>query len=385
MTLRYVYGDLLTGRIRGTLQALDGPWSEALNAAGAVACTVSLRTRAMRRLDLAQSAEPARTFLAVFDGETCLQAGPIWSHEWSEDSGRLTLVAGGMWTYFDHRVLLPVLAGRLPSDPTTDTRFMPVSADPDYPWPTDTRTSLQGIAVALVAQAKAETNGNVPVVLPSPIAGPNQRAYRGSDTAWVGERLLELSRVAGGPDIRFTPRLTTDKLHVEWVMEVGTPAKPMLASDRDVVFWVGTKAASVSGLTSKLSGARIGNRAFSSGGNAADETLVAVATDPTLGAAGFPALDLIDSQRSTVSQIATLQDYATQLARRGRRPSRLTSFSHNLDARPFLSSFRAGDFAQVRVKKSLYLPVADLRMRITARSGNVTSKNVSLTFQPEEL
>jgi hypothetical protein len=154
---QFFIGNLLTGRRIQSLRAIQGSWSSSLNAAGELACTVSLRDPVMRRLGLRESALVGKTFLAAFDRDTGLQAGPIWVHDWDDDAGQLTLIAGGMWTYFDHRVLLPVLAGRQPSDPTTDTRYMPIDSDPEssYPWPTDTRKSLQGIARALVQQAQS--------------------------------------------------------------------------------------------------------------------------------------------------------------------------------------------------------------------------------------
>lgn len=380
----YFIGDLLTGRRIQTLNALEGPWTDLLNAAGSVSCTVSLKDPRMRRLNLRESAIAGKAFLAAFDGDTGLQGGPIWLHDWDDDTSLLTLTAAGMWSYFDHRALLPVLAGRLPSDPTTDTRFMPIDADPDseYPWPTDTRKSLQGIARALVAQAQAETNGNVPIVLPAEIPGTATRAYRGSDVARVGERLSQLTQVMGGPDIRFPLRFTEDRMGVEWLMLIGTPTQPLLYSSLEPVFNVGVARSSVSKLKARIDGSGLGSRAFSTGGAAGDEALAAVSSDSTLTAAGWPILDLMDSPRSTVSELSTLQEYADELVLRGRRPKTTLSFTHNLARKPSLSSFSVGDFARVRVRENLYLADREYRMRITSRSGNVDGKEVPLTFAP---
>jgi hypothetical protein len=383
--VEYFVGDLLTGRRINQLRVLGGMWSEPLNGAGEVSCTVSLRDPAMRKLNLLESAVTGKAFLAAFDGETGLQGGPIWAHDWDDDNELLTLRAGGMWSYFDDRALLPILAGRLPSDETTDTRFMPVDADPDsaYPWPTDTRTSLQGIARALVAQAQTETNGNVPVVLPAEIAGTAERAYRGSDVAMVGQRLSELTEVLGGPDIRFGMRWKVVGSEVEWVMQIGTPTQPLISSLQELTFYVGTSKSSVSKLKVKTSGDRIGARAFSSGGASSDQSLVAVAVDPTLTDAGFPLLDLVGATRSTVGIIDTLTGYANELVLRGRKPNRTFSFTHDLSTSPFLSSLNVGDFAKVRVSNNSYLPDGEYRMRVTSRSGDSTGKTVDLTFAPE--
>lgn len=380
----YLIGNLLTGRRLQTLPVLDGPWSEALNEAGEVSATVSLRNPRVRRLGLANSAAPGLSFLIRADGDT-LTGGPIWWHDWDEDTQKLKLTAAGMWSYFDHRVLLPVLAGRLPSDKTTDTRYMPQDLDPDsrYPWPTDTRKSLQGIARALVAQAQSETYGNVPVILPSEIAGTNEREYRGIDLAPVGDRLRELTNVLNGPDIRFTPRFTTDRLGVEWVMEIGTPTQPMLYSPRDVVFHQGLPRSSLTRLRARVNGTVLGSRAFSSGGKAVDVAIASVSTDSTLTAAGYPLLDVVDPPHQTATMQSTVQEYSDALVRRARRPETVISFVHDLSVRPFLSSFQVGDFAKLIVHSSNYLEQREHRVRIIARAGDEKGRKIDVYCAPE--
>ena len=365
----YILGDLLTGRRIQSLQALTGSWSEGVNAAGALSCTVSLKNPVMKRLGLLNSAIPGKSFLAAVDGDTVLQAGPIWAHDWVEDTGKLSLTAAGMWSYFDHRVLLPVLAGRLPSDPTTDTNY--------------TAKSLQGVARGLVAQAQAWTYGDVPVVLPSEVAGTSDRTYRGADLAPVGDRLRELTGVLNGPEVRFSPRWTSDRLGIEWVMEIGTPTEPLIYSAQRPVFYVGTEKSSVTKLRVNVNGSKIGSQAFAAGGRANDQTLVAVATDTTQTAAGFPQLDLVDAAHATVSELGTLQGYADELVMRSRFPVQTWSFSHKVSDLLGLSSFRAGDFATVRVLASRYLEVRSYTMRVLTREGDVRSQTVDLTFGPE--
>jgi hypothetical protein len=382
---QFFIGNLLTGRRIQSLRAIQGSWSSSLNAAGELACTVSLRDPVMRRLGLRESALVGKTFLAAFDRDTGLQAGPIWVHDWDDDAGQLTLIAGGMWTYFDHRVLLPVLAGRQPSDPTTDTRYMPIDSDPEssYPWPTDTRKSLQGIARALVQQAQSWTGGNVPVLLPAEIAGDQEREYRGVDVARVGERLAQLTQALGGPDIRFTPRWTSDRLGVEWVMEIGTPTEPLLFSQLEPVFYSGVKKQSVTKLRKKTNGTQLASQAFGPGGAADDKALVSVSTDSTLLDAGFALYDTVDQTRSTVSDLATLQDYSDELVLRGRTPTEEWSFTHNLSRRPFISAFNVGDFAKVRVSNNLYIENKEHRLRIIGRSGDLKGETVDLVLEPE--
>lgn len=383
MTTTWFIGNLLTGRRIQTLPVLTGTWSELLNADGDLSCTVSMRNRQVRRLGLRESAIPGASFLAVFSEDSGLQAGPIWMHDWDDDVQRLTLTASGMWSYFDHRMVLPVLAGRLPTDPTTNTRYTAVSADPDDPWPVDTRKSLQGMARALVAQAQSWTSGNVPVILPTEIAGTNERLYRAADLATVGRRLRELSQVEGGPDIRFSPRFTTDRLGVEWVMEIGTPTQPLLFSSQEPVFNYGLPRSSVSRLRVQVDGRGLASQAYASGGRAVDQSLMAVATDPTLVSAGFPILEVAEGARATVSELPTLQGYANERVVRGRVPIRSLAFEHDPAVRPFVGAFRAGDFVRLRVSGNSYLDDGEYRLRVTSRSGDARGKRLGLSLQPE--
>jgi len=366
----WIIGDLLTGDRIQTLNVLSGSWSDVLNDAGSIQCTVKLNDRDVARLGLAESGKPGRTFLAAVEGDTVLQAGPIWRHEFDSDSATLTLSGAGLLSYFDRRVLLPVLgSSQLPSDPATDSVYSGMS--------------LQAIAVAIVEQALSWPSGNVPVVLPTPVAGSSERTYRGVDLAPVGQRLRELSGVEGGPDIRFRPRFTTDRLAVEWVMEVGTPAQPLLFSAVEPVFNLGLPGSSVSDLRVSVDGSRIGSRAYSSGGRASEEALVAKAFDPRLTSEGFPLLDIVDSTRLTVTNVSTLQGYANELALGGRVPVESWSFTHRVDQRPFLSGFNVGDFAQVRLFNSDYFADGERRLRILARSGDHVGRTVDVTLQPE--
>lgn len=380
----FIIGDLLTGRRIQMLPALAGNWSEGVNDVGDVSCTVSLRNPVVKRLKLAQSAQVGKAFLAAVDGDTILQAGPILDHEWGGDGRKLTLRASGMLSYFDHRALLPVLAGRLPSDATTDTRYMPYSAPgTDYPWPTDTRRSLQGIIVGLFTQAMSWPSGNVPITLPTVIAGTSERAYRGSDIASVGDRVRELSQVLNGPEVRITGQWTTDRLGVRWVAEIGTPTQPLIFSPQRPVFYVGDDKSSVTNLRVRVSGKGLASQAFASGGSSVDKAIVSASTDSTLTGAGFALLDIMDSTHSTAQDITTLQGYSDEAVKRGRQAAQTWQFTHNVSFQPYLSSFRAGDFAEVRVVADPYLEVKSHVMRITGRSGDVRSKTVDLTFEPE--
>jgi hypothetical protein len=385
--VRYMVGDLRTGRRIQNVPVVTGTWSEVLNDAGDLSCTVSLRDPSVIRLGLRESAAEGKAFLAALDGDTVLQAGPVWFHDYDGDAEQLTLTASGMWSYFDHRVLLPVLAGRNPTDPTTDTRFSNVvtdNTDPGYPWPTDTRKALQGIARFYVAQAQSWTGGNVPVILPDEIVDDtNERWVKGTDLASVGQALTSLTGVDGGPDIMFTPRLQSDRLGVEWVMRIGTPTEPRLFSPQRQKFHIGNAGSSVSRIKVRGDGTSLASQAFSSGGRTNDQAVITVSTDSSLTDNGYPLLEVVDSAHSNASENATLQGYSDELVLQGQTPQKVWTFTHDLSQHPFLSAFNAGDFADIRVHADSYLEAETHSMRVLARSGDAAGRKVDLTFYPE--
>lgn len=368
--VQFLIGDLLTGRrIQILPDVLSGRWSETLNAADQISCTVPLSNPAIRRMRLMESATPGKSFLAAVDGDTVLAAGPIWDHNYDDDTQRLELVAAGMWSYFDHRLLLPVLAGRLPSDATTDTNLT---------------KSLQGIARYYVWQAQQETYGNVPVILPDEVAGTNERNEAGSSLAFVGPRLSELTAVENGPDIKFAPRYTTDRLGVEWVMQIGTPTQPLIFGAIEPTFTLDVPGSSVSGLKVNNSGKMLGSRAFAAGGKISGEVLIAAATDATLTGAGFPLLDIADRSHASVSGDATLQGYADAAVLFGKRSMLTLRFDHQVSKQPYLSGFNVGDFCRLLiVNEHPYLQRKTYRSRLVGRSGDEVTDKVALTFQPE--
>lgn len=385
MVLEFYTFDLLTGRRIQKLPALSGSWDVKLNDAGSVDCTVSLRDPAVKRLDLLESAVPTKTALAAVDGDTVLQAGPILEHSLNGDTQELTLTAAGLLAYLDMRRLLPPLAGRLPTDPTTDTRFSPISVDPDNLWPTDTRSSLQGIMVTVLAQMLSHTGGNIPLVLPAAIPGDSERWYRGSDVAPVGRRVRELAGVIGGPDFRFTPRWRTDKTGFEWVAEIGTPTQPMLFGAIKPVFNMGVDKSSITNVSIDVSGSNLVSQGYAIGGRSSDEALITVSSSAQLLAAGFPLTEDVDSSHNTVQEQSTLQAYSDELVAAGRKPLQSWSFSHDFTVRPYLGSFSVGDFAEVRVTSNSYLRTDNYTMRILAMGGSFSDTKIKLTFQPEVL
>lgn len=381
-------GNMLDGRKLQTLpDVISGSWSEVLNGVGDLECTVPLNNPDLARMLLRETATPGKTYLAAFDGDTCLQAGPIWTHDFTGDANsHLKLEAEGAWSVLNERVLLPVLAGRLPTDVTTDTRYQNVTTDPDNPWPIDTSKSYQGMVVSLIAQAQSATGGNVPFILPTEIPGENEKWWHGSDVGFVGDRIYEVTQLQNGPDVRFSPRLTTDRLGVQWVVQVGTPTQPMIYGQIEPIFNLTVAKSSVSNLRIRVEGKGLASQGFAFGGKSIGAPVVTVSTDPTLLNAGYPLYEAVDNGHTTASELATIQSYSDALVARGRKPTYTVTFDHDLAYQPYSNAINVGDFCRLRYRNHPYLgtsPAGGARFRLIARGGDAVGKRISLTFAPE--
>ena len=162
-------------------------------------------TRAI--VDLPQQLIPGRDFIGVVENGRLLAAGPVWGDPFTFPHTSM-LKAEGLWSYFAHRAVLPVLApGQLPRDVTSRWQGL----------------SLRTIAKRIVQQACSHPHADLPIDFEDDFPGDNEREYPGSDLMSVAQALTNLTEVEGGPDIAFRPYLTEDRMHVRWRMVTGDP------------------------------------------------------------------------------------------------------------------------------------------------------------------
>lgn len=359
---RYIIGDLLTGLKRVEFEVISGPWSNGIGEAGSVSCTVSTKDPVTRTKNLWNVGSVGLSYLAVIEGDSIMEAGPIWTQDYSKDDRKLTFNAAGMWSYFDHRVLIPVLAaGQSPLD--VETYYEGVS--------------LATVAKRLVQQAQQATGGNVPVVLPREIAGSETREYQGADLASVGDALRDLSSTENGPEIDFAPRWNADRSGIEWVLKVGTPTQPELSSPSTHVWDYTVPKPSIKSLTTKKDGSKLSGTSFAMSGSS---SLYSIAQSPTLLNQGYPQLDVVDSSFVTDEQ-ATLDSYAREKARVGSKPTEFWSFMVKADVTPKVGQFSKGDYCLIKIKDDDVIPdnTDGYRRRITNLSGDQDGKWVSVT------
>lgn len=360
VTTRILFGELRTGRITGEIDALNAAWAQTLNEPGYID-QVTIPDAVVRRLNLRYAAEAARCFLAIEQDDRIQEAGPIWSDPYDWERGQLTLGAAGIWSLFDHRKVIPVLAaGQRVQDAVTAVSGV----------------SLGGIARALVAQAMTHLGGDLPLVFdPADTSGDHTETFEGFKLLWLGKQLTELTRRENdAPDIAFRPRRNpADRRFLQWVMHTGTEAMPQLAqAGPDWVYDTTARRSPVLGISTDGDAHQMGTRAWVTGNGHEKDLLIATADDQAQIARGVPLLEQEES-RSTVEQQTTLDRHASNLRDRAARRVRVWKVTvHASAAREVL----AGDYARVVVKDHPVLGTGETRLRVRKKSGNLTDRVV---------
>lgn len=368
--MRVVMGDLLTGRRILDVPFVTADWSVELNAPGAVKCSLDLRDPDVQALDMRNSATPGKSFLAAVVDGVVVEAGPIWARSFDRGTGELQLSARGLWSYFDHRTLLPDL-GTLPVvDPVSGES----AAYANSAW---SSMSLGTIGKRIVQQSMTWPGGDLPIVFEGDKAGTHERNYVGAELPVIGQMLQNLTEVEDGPDIEFRPRWSADRMGVEWLYRSGDPR---LAAQSVILLDTTVPSSPVDDLRVDDSASRMGSLGWCSGGRSADIAMVERSFDTLLVDAGFPLLEIVDSSRSSVKDQETLLAYAVELARTGRKSLAQWSVTVHTggDGEPLMTDFSVGDFVDIKIGGDLFVPDGVYRRRIVNIAGKAGDPIIKL-------
>jgi hypothetical protein len=410
MTRSILVGEVRTGRRIATIPVSNATWSVAHRGTGTIDVDIPLNAAEFRKLEriihgqypsgslfpgpttfptteaavwragqglrpeFLTAIEPARTFMAVLEGDNVLESGPIWAHDYDFATGVLKVKASGWRSIFDHRMVMAAIAG-------TDWAQWTV---------TYSGISLGTQAKRLIELLMSHTGGNLPIVLPDDETAADDadhtRTLKGFELATVASRLDQLQGVINGPDIAFEGRLTADRMGIEVLMRVGTEAQPLLfQAGGDHVFDTRVPRGGVSGLSVHRDAGGLASRSWATGSGMDKALLMARADDPTLTDGGFPLLEVAEA-RSTVEVQSTLDSWAAGNLAAAAAPWMTWSATVRADMSPLLGTYRPGDFAKVWVPKShpylsLLLPAGFHRARIVNMAGGL-GPDVTLTFAP---
>lgn len=375
----WITGDLLTGRIYSNPPLLGTSWSNVMDDAGTLTGTAKLADPKVQALNLYSTAAPCKTFLAVgyedaTGQQTLLEGGPIWTHQYDDTTGDLTIGAAGLWTYFDHRKVEQILATLI--NPAT---FPTIYAG----------LSLGTIAKRLVQLAQSHTGGNLPIVLPGDVAvvdptGQHDRTYNGYDLAWVGTELRNLTGVIGGPEIAFRPSFAATPGFIQWTMVTGTEADPLLhQAGADWTLDNNAQAGALGGVSVAIDGTSMGDEAWVKGNGDAEGALIGHVLQSTLTSQGYALFEVEVTGHDSTELVATLNGYASAALASAARPTNTFTLKLQRDQSPSVAQYQVGDYVKLLVGDNhrYYPPGLTIRSRIVQRTGDDTDL-VSVQLAP---
>jgi len=370
-------GELTTGRNIIPIPARDGEWAIRRNRGGSLSAEVTLSAKAHRRLDLYQSAMPGRAYLAIAEGDFIFEAGPIWEHEYNDDSRRLRIDAEGIWSMLMRRFIMPAAV-------ETIDLLLQSGDDAGKPNPAVatlfTGASWPAIVRQIIQQGMARAGGALPFVFGPDGAGAHDKSYDAASFKTQGEAFTDLTELVDGPEIEFRPEFAPGGTGVQWRPMVGDDAQLKItrvgAPHR---FDFSTPQRSVSGLVVKRSARDLTSEAWATGGRQAAIALISRAASNALQAAGFPRMESLSAAHSTVKEQATLDAYAWDDLGLGSGLAEWWSFETDIDRVPKVGSFTLGDACDVVLRRNPYIPDGTYQRRIAALSGQLRSRRVKVT------
>lgn len=377
MTTELYAFEMLTGRRLTPLPASDGSWALKINADESITASIPSRAAVTAKLDIWGSTTLARNgLLAVVDGEP-VAAGPLWKRSYDQGAS-IELTAGGLRSYWERRLLLPVAARSQ------------ALINPDGSPNTALDTSLSNLSYGTIAKRWVQLmllwpGGNIPMVLPADVTGTRTREVKAVELKSLRKLLDDLTNVINGPDIAFRPRWSADGLGIYWEMQTGTEANPRLGNtDPTLTRWtVGAPKGGAFALSVSEDATGMAEEVFASGGRQSDKVLMSRARSTALPSAGFPLLQATDTSHSDVVEQTTLDGYAQGGADLGKYVASFWGMSVRAHepGTPRLGDYWLGDLATVDIDKAEpVLPPGENVRRIAAIKGDLKGQSFDLTF-----
>lgn len=374
--IKMLIGELSTGRKIIPIPASEGSWEIRRNRAGMISCEVTLTARQNRRLELRQNAGVGRAFLAIYEDDRILAAGPIWEHLYDDDSRQLSIQAEGMWSLLNRRFILPAAV-------ETVSLLLTAGDDAGQPNPavatTFTGDSWPLIVKGILEQGFARAGGELPIIFGSDGTGAHDKSYDAASFKTQGEAITDLTELLDGPEVEFRPFFTSDGTGVEWRAVVGDDTTPEIFSvGNPHRFDFSVPKRMARRLRVRSSARALTSEAWGTGGRQAAVALISRAASDALSTAGYPRMESLSNAHSTVELQDTLDQYTTADLALGSTPAEWWEWETNIDHLPRVSSLWLGDYCTAVLRGNAYLPDGSYRRRIAAMSGSLRSRWVRI-------
>lgn len=301
-----------------------------------------------------------RYCLAVAYNGYVVDFGPIMDSDYTDSTSQLRIGCGDMWSLLGRRTLINPAT---PPAATTASALLPMDATRDV---TYTALSKADIAVQLVSDSCGRSGFDLPIDFPATTGGTETRTYPIYDLADVGERLMDLSKEGGGPDIDWQVNPSATDGYVRIQMRIGNPT--LSQSGAPQIFDYNS---SISEIDVSSNGASLSMGSYVKGNATERGSQVAYASNSTLVAAGWPALESVDTSHSSITDPALIQSYATANAAMNSTVTKTWSCVAVLDpSTPQLSDYQPGTFVTINVRGHSYIADGQYSQRVLGVQNN---------------
>lgn len=322
----YLIADTRTNIIIDELPLTKVRFTKVLNGSGQLQASLALGDSRLSAHDVYELTRPVRRVVYAVRDRRPIWGGIIWAAGYDSATAEVQIGAADWWSYFDHRVVLPVLT--LP--PATPTYVAGLGT-------IYTSQEQNAIARSLVTVAQGHTAGDIGVDVDGAVSGTNRAiTYNGYDLNYVGDALRSLAGIADGPDICFDVGDFDSSGRPTRLMRTGTPR---LEQTGDAHTW--DYGGNLLSFKWSSAGGVMATRAYAEGAGEDTGTQFAVASDTTLYDTGWPLLETDDIYSD--QQYAALVTLADTLLDGGRLPSVAVSLKVRGDLAPVVGEVAVGD------------------------------------------
>lgn len=373
----YVYAfETVSGRMVAEIPFEQTPNFEyGINDPGSGSVMVPLGGNGMSAADVEELSQPWRWTWAVCYRDFLCQAGPVISEQMTDTQAYTEVTFAGIWKLLSKRILVPAtFPGGNPATTDNDTTY--------------TNLTYRQMAKEIVATSLAR--GSVPIVLPpDDPPGTQTQQYFGYDLNLVADALTNLTGLDGGPEIEFRPQFDPDQPgFLQWVMRIGSPRLGQLGAP-----WVwdyGPRGA-VQELDFDRDGSTMTLSDYVRGSGSQYDLIVGNAQDLSLVDAGYPLLEDVNGDHTSVTDVPTATSFAQQWVSTFSTPvntpsAQVRADGHDLAGRdtgsPTLDQVAVGDVATFVVQAHRRIPDGSYTYRIVGITQGTTPDTVGLTLQP---
>lgn len=343
----------VTGEPLKRIPFLSCDWSQSINEAGSMKCTIS------NKYDVETLCAPYRTILALCSGQRIYHAGYVTHINESRSSGEWNVDCGGGLSILKKRLVINYTLAATWADGS-------VVVDEENPsgyWQLSLRGSYSDIVRGLILESMKF--GTLPIQTKPYEGGGHERNYNSYDLATTYDRIHDITQLEDGIEVRFDPIITGDgnlsfrqRSDVEiidshWKWNTTLPGSLVTEQDIDI------------------DSEDLCTESYGTGGKDNDSLLVARSRSQTLIDKGYPVLQIANTEHSSVSELPTLQSYVASDVRWGSVEPKSQSFHVNRSL-----NVQCGDWADIRTSQGVK------RMKITDVSGSLSESY--LTVQATE-